>query len=367
MGHDAHPDAGRPVLGTVDQSDLTRGWTGLVLRTAHAEVTLLPEQGCDVYAFVDRRTGVDVLWKTPWAMPPRGSGRWNAEDEPEWLERYPGGWQVLLPNGGAASRLPGDVTWGFHGEASRIPWEVVATGDDGGTGGPAVADDDGARLPHDAAPWAELTTRLTRSPLRLHRRVDLRGTTLGITESVTNTGPDPIEVMWSHHPAFGAPLIAEGTTIEAGARTVVADAREPGTDLVPGSRHDWPLARTRTGADVDLSVIPAAPRATLAYLTDLTGDAATVTIANAELDLGVTLRWDPTTFPHAWLWQELHAHPGAPWWREAYVCAVEPASTIPGHGIAHARDVGAPLHRIDAGATSTTRIEAVLVQPSVES
>lgn len=337
------------VPASVAEQPLPGGWTGVVLRTKLAEAVLLPEKGADILSLIDRRTGVDLLWKSPWSMPPRAQGRWNAEDEPEWLERYPGGWQLLCPNGGTASPpVPGARVWGFHGEASRIPWTVTEQSSNAQTA------------------QVQLSTRLTRAPLRLWRQVVLDGARLTIHESVTNTGPDPIEIMWSHHPAFGAPLMGPSSRIETGARSVTADDLAPGTDLVPGERSPWPLASTVHGSDVDLSRLPPSgrPRATFAYLHDF--EEASYAISNPDIDLGVALTWDRDLFPYAWLWQELNATPGPPWWRQAYVTAIEPATTMPGQGIATARDHGARLWRLAAEETTTTRIDAVLYRPGSE-
>ena len=330
----------------VSEVDLGAGWTGLRLSSDDLEVTLLPQQGCDVHALVDRRTGVDVLWKTPWAMPPYGSGRWNAEDEAEWLERYCGGWQLLCPNGGDASEAPGGLTWGWHGEASRIPWQLLDSG----------VDDAGST-------YAVLRTRLTRAPLQIERRVAVSGPVLSIEETVTNTSPDPIEIMWSHHPAFGAPLIGPSTRIYTSATTITADASDAGADLQPSARGDWPHPVPPAGREpADFSRIPTAPRATLAYLGDFAG-AGWYAMVNPEIELGVGLRWDAELFPHAWYWQELRASGGAPWWGEVYGTAIEPASTIPGHGIAHAKSVGANLVQLAGGEARSTRVEATTFVP----
>lgn len=317
--------------------DLPRGWRGLALRTAEVEVVLLPEKGCDIYSLTDRESGVDVLFKTPWGLPPRGPAALPPGSESAWLERYPGGWQVLCPNGGAETDAPG-TRWGFHGEACLVPWELV----DSGPG------------------FAELTVRLHHAPLRLRRRVSLEGRLLTVDESVTNTSPDELELMWSHHPAFGAPLVGPDAVITTGASTVVADDKAPGTLLAPGSRHTWPVASTADGGEVDLSMIPDPPTAQLAYLTDFAQDAGWFAISNPRLGLGVGMRWPTEVFGHAWLWQELNATPGYPWWREAYVCAVEPATTFPGQGVATARSAGASLLRLAGGETRDVVLEAVL-------
>jgi hypothetical protein len=321
--------------------ELARGWRGLVLRSEHVEVVLLPAKGCDVYSWTDLATGVDVLFKTPWGLPPATPGA-SADSMTAWLERYPGGWQVLCPNGGDETEAPGGVRWGFHGEACLVPWEVTGTG--------VVGD----------AAWAELGTRLHRAPLRLRRRVSVSGRLLTIEESVTNESPDQVELMWSHHPAFGAPFLDGGCVIATGASTVLADDEAPGTALAPGSRHRWPVAATEDGADLDLSVVPdpAAARSHLAYLTGF--DEGWFAITNERLGLGAGLRWPVEVFPHAWFWQEVHATPGYPWWRQVYVCAVEPATTEGGHGVAAARRKGLSLLRLAGGQTRSVLLEAVL-------
>jgi hypothetical protein len=317
--------------------DLPRGWRGLALRSAEVEVVLLPGKGCDVYSLTDRESGVDVLFKTPWGLPPREPGP-AADSMTAWLERYPGGWQVLCPNGGAEATAPGGVRWGFHGEACLVPWEVTGTGDD----------------------WAELSVRLHRAPLLLRRRVTLTGRLLTIDESVTNTSPDPVELMWSHHPAFGAPFLSQDCVLATSARTLLADDEAPGTLLAPGSSHQWPKVSTKDGAALDLSTLPAAPAAQLAYLTDL--DEGWFAITNPRLGIGVGLRWPVEVFGHAWFWQELASTPGYPWWREAYVCAIEPAATFPGQGLDAARRKGTGPLTLAGGERREVRLEAVLFQ-----
>lgn len=321
-----------------DPVELARGWRGLALRSAEVEVVLLPDKGCDIYSWTDRASGVDVLFKTPWGLPPLAPVA-TGDSHAAWQERYPGGWQVLCPNGGAESEAPGGgVRWGFHGEASLVPWEVVAEGPD----------------------WVELTVRLHRAPLRLRRRITLSGRLLTVDESVTNSSPDGIEFMWSHHPAFGPPFLDPDCVLTTNASAVVADEQIPGTLLSPGSRHRWPHVSTVDGEPLDLSRLPSAPAMQLAYLTEFTDDHGWYAITNERLGLGVGIRWPTETFGHAWLWQELNASPGYPWWREAYVCAIEPASTIPGHGVETARRKGSSLCRVDGGETRSVTLEAVL-------
>lgn len=284
--------------------ELARGVPTLELHSDDLAVTLLPDNGCDIHELLDRRTGIDLLFKTPWARRPAGAAVWAPDSQAHWLARYRGGWQVLLPNGGAGATVAGGYR-GFHGEASQIPWAVESIAD------------------HEV----RLSATLVSAPLRVERRVRLDGCTLVIDEAVTNTSPEPVELMWSHHPAFGPPFLDEGCVLAVDASSLRADDDDPGTDLVPGSTHPWSEATARDGAVIDYRHVPGpgSGRATLAYLDGL-GTGA-FSLWNPRLALGVRVAWPVDVFPVAWLWQELGATTTFPWFGRAYVMAVEPATT----------------------------------------
>ncbi|HEY1478517.1 MAG TPA: aldose 1-epimerase [Gaiellales bacterium] len=309
-------------------------WAAIELGTPELAVTLLPEKGCDIVEVIDRRTGIDVLGRPPWGFGRRPTTLSSAE---RFIESYPGGWQVLLPNGGDAVAQQG-TEWGFHGEAAIVPWSLDA---------------------HDATS-ARLSTWLTSAPLELEREIRVQARSVEVVERVRNAGGDAIDVMWGQHPAFGAPLIEPGARIETSARTFTADDRAPGAGLDPGARSSWPHASLADGGTLDLSVIPpdSEPRSILGYLSDF--DEGAYTIANARLGLAVTLRWPLELYSHAWFWQELRALPGFPWFRRAYLAAIEPNTTIPGQGIERARARGGVPLTLAAGETREARLELVL-------
>ncbi|GAB2617371.1 aldose 1-epimerase [Pseudactinotalea suaedae] len=312
------------------------GWPALEMVTAGARVQLIPELGCDIVSFVDARTEVDVLWRVPWGIPPRSTGPFSAPTETEWGERFPGGWNVLCPNAGAATPAPGGTTWGFHGEAALLPWTVIGTGVEG------------ERV------WAELEVGLIRAPLRLHRRLELIGSALAVTETLTNLAPVPIEVMWSQHPSFGAPLVAAGTRIETGAGVTETDDTIADGDLAAGQRSTWPHAPAQDGSAVDLSRIPDFPTHRLVYLSEF--ETGWARLVNDAIGLAARLEWDTSVYPSAWLWQELGDTPGHPWWKRAYVCAIEPGTTYPGQGLEVAKTKGGTPLRLAGGETRTVTV-----------
>jgi hypothetical protein len=302
-------------------------------------VTLLPDRGADIHAVEDLRTGVDVLWHTPWGLRRRGANNPRPGSAEAWLDTYAGGWQLLLPSGGAPSSHRG-VHHSYHGEACSLPWAAtIGTAVDGGD-------------------HVELRARLVDSPLLVERIVSLvpGRREVVVAERVTNESDRPLEYMWVHHPAFGAPLVAPGARIRTSASTILADASHdgPGNPLEPGTSHGWPLARTRDGGRLDLSVIPAAAsgRRLLGYLRGF--DQGAASIENEALDLACTLSWDLDVFPYAWLWQELGATAGPPWHGRAYTIAIEPATSFPATGLGGVVESSATHRTLAAGATAAT-------------
>src|SRR5579871_341772 len=235
--------------------------------------TILPDKGADFYGLIYKPRGVDVLWKTPWALRALGRGVQSArESMAAWLDAYPGGWQTLFPSGGGPCTYKG-VELNFHGEASMCAWDHEVR----------VAERDRVEV--------FLHTRLSRSPFRIERTVSLQAghAALAIRDSITNEGGEDMDYMWGHHPAFGAPFLGPACRIDLGARAVHADDQfdGPWNPLAPATDCPWPLA-TRDGVSTDLSRVPGpdSPRHSLAYLSFEQGWYA---ITNCDLGFGVGL------------------------------------------------------------------------------
>jgi Domain of unknown function (DUF4432) len=144
---------------------------------------------------------------------------------------------------------------------------------------------------------------------------------LSVKETVENGSSEPVEVMWVHHPGFGAPFVDARCRLDTGATTLIGDADAPGTVLPRDYVGPLPEA---------FRFAPGGPRAVFGALTDFT--APWFALTSQTHGFGIAMAWDPDIFPHAWFWQECHASSGFPWNREAYVVAVEPANALPGEG-----------------------------------
>ncbi len=291
----------------------------LTLLSDELEIVLLPPKGGDIYSVIDRSTGIDVLFKTPWGwrdpalLPPFGTS------QRDWLARYAGGWQVLLPHAGPEGSCGGQVR-GFHGEAAIVPWHVArATGSS-----------------------ADLTVELFTAPLAVTRHIELRGPVCGIRETVVNLAAEPVPLSWVHHPAFGPPFAGPECRMESGARTLITDATAPGTLLPADATIPVRAVADAAGQPLDLGRLPSArePRELFGALTDF--DGGWFAFTNTGLGFGIGLAWDTSAFEHAWFWQECHATKGFPWYGRAYAVAVEPANVLPGSGQIAGRRRGEP-------------------------
>jgi len=277
------------------------------LRSDDLEVVVDPGPGADITSLRDLRTGIDVLFRTPWADHAQAvrDGRavpttYDPVAGP--LETYRGGWQLLCPVAGAPRPVHGAPTT-FHGEAMAATWTVVESSDS----------------------TARLAVELYSVPVRIERSLDLAAGTLRITDQLTNLSDVDLELDYVSHPAFAGAFLDGRVRLDTGARRYTADPATEGSFVAPGSHHLWPIA-----GETDLREVPKAGERRMAFgwLSDFAAHWASIT--NLDLGLAVRLDWDGTHLPYAWFWQELNFGESWPWHRRARVIAIEPASTITG-------------------------------------
>ena len=326
-------------------SEQTLGKTVRALKIENdlLSTTVLLDKGADIYDLIYKPKNMDVLWKSPWGLIEPARHLYSASHSvAAWLEAYAGGWQEIFPSGGGPAEYKG-IELNFHGEASMIPWdhEVVASGDD--------------------AAEVRLSTRLFRSPFRIERtmRVEAGKPVLILRERVTNEAGEDMDYMWSHHPAFGAPFISKDCVVDVGTKSFISDDGYAGNanPMKLDTEYQWPMAE-----GVDMSQIPGedTPRDILAYFKDF--EEAWFSITNREIGFGVGCVWDKDAFPYAWYWQEMHASPGYPWYKGAYVMAIEPASSIPGQGLVNVMEKTKSHRTLKPGESAEAEISAVFYE-----
>ncbi len=335
---------------TISETIVGRACQALVLENDWLSTTVLLDQGADIHTLIYKPQGVDVLWKPP--RPPREPGVGPApvgDSFAVWVAHYRGGWQIIFPNFGPAGEYKG-APLDFHGEAARTVWQVEALG----------AGDEHA--------YVTLGVTLLRSPFRIQRRMSLKShqPLLSIEETITNEGPEAMDCMWGHHPAFGPPLVSPDSFIDTGARLIESDDdySVTGNDVPLGQTWRWPLIRNRRGDPLDLSRLPApgSGHSRVLFLKDF--EESWYALTNPTLGFGVGLVWNGDLFPYACFWQETGGVREYPFFGAAYVTAIEPNSSYPGHGLtAVMRETGTQLV-LAPGQSRTLDLKAVLYSGS---
>ncbi len=173
----------------------------LVLQNAFCRVALWPEMGGAITSYVDRDTGVDIIWRNPYGQP----ARTRVVDQPmargsDLYDVMDGSWYVSLP----AGFFPGDyfgAPIGTHGELRALPWAVESI--ERTETGLAVT----------------LVGKSVRTPLVYRRTLTLgrNDPLMRWTETVENRSRSPLPVAWLQHPTFGGPCSRRCKIRHAGA------------------------------------------------------------------------------------------------------------------------------------------------------
>jgi len=331
-----------PIRACVDKIRISE-WDVVRLEAHPLQVDVVPGKGGDILSVRWLPSDIDLLWTSPWGLRRKGATSMATDSVSRFLESYPGGWQSIFPNGGDACVDDG-VEHGFHGEACLASWQVERV----------FAEPEQAGV--------VMSALLERSNFFMTKQITVEQGSVVIVESARNLSAHSREVMWSHHPAFGPPFLSEDCIVGADARRfVVDDERDtPAGDLPPGSISKWPHAAAKTGGIVDLGSIPAGPSDRFGYLTDF--EAPRMWIRNPSLGLVAEITWDLSVFPYAWFWLEKNATVGYPWFGDAFVLGLEPASSYPGQGIVNVRRKTTNLLRFAEGETKTAEVRLTVSQ-----
>lgn len=294
--------------------------SAVMLENELIRITVLLDKGADIYEFTYKPAKLDVLWKSPWGLKEPGKGITTAPNSHvAWMDHYEGGWQEIFPSGGGPSMYKG-VEMSFHGEASTLPWRFE------------VLEDSGEEIA------LRFTVKTFRTPFKLERTLRLKkgDSRLYLHEKLTNLGEEEMDFTWGHHPAIGAPFLAEGMIIDVPAEWVESQSRANQMTRLPRkTRFSWPDATDQQSQPLDLSVVPpeAQPSADLAFLGGL--KEGWYSLTNPGLGIGFGMVWPEEIFPYMWFWQEFHGSTGWPWYKSAYVMALEPFTSFDDSGLAH--------------------------------
>lgn len=307
-----------------------KGMRVVFLENEKLRVGVLVDKGTDIIEFNHKPTDTDFVWLAPGGVRNPTSYLSTAPDPlATFLDYYPGGWQEIFPNGGAPSSYLG-ASFGQHGEVSNLPWDyrVVEDGED------AVA--------------VRFSVRTQKMPFLLEKLLRLRSGEGGIQfeETLTNESAVHLRAMWGHHIVFGRPFLEEGCRVRMPEGTSVVPHDEPidpdGRRVRGGESYSWPLAADESGAEVDLSVLPArGTPSEIVYMRNLSE--GWYEIDNPKKNLGFRVEWAVRQMPYLWFWQEFGASSFYPWYGRNYNVGLEPFSSFPTNGIEGAVENGTAL------------------------
>lgn len=324
-----------------------RGRRVLALENELLRVELLPDTGSDIVSFLHKPSDTDVLWRRAGGLKRAGAdGRPAADDAQAFLDLYRGGWQECFPNGGSGVLHRG-APIPFHGELWSAAWDVH------------VEEDTPERV------RVLLAVETPRTPFRVEKRLILESgrPVLTIEETITNLSRDPMEFMWGHHPAFGAPFVDATCRIDLPPcrGSTEREAPIPTSTLAFGATFDWPMAPLAAGGELDLRQVPG-PDAGRSEWVSLSGMAeGWYGITSGARRVGFGLRWDVAVFPYLWFWQVWGGEPGHPWWGREYDFALEPWTSRPDSGLLEAIRNGT-ARTLAGGERLSTRLHAVMWQ-----
>jgi galactose mutarotase-like enzyme len=294
------------------------------------------DKGCDILELTHKPSDTEMLHQAPAGMfPPLGMPS-SPLPGGGFRDQFPGGWYVMLPNGPGPCEH-GGIAVGHHGEATFLPWDH------------AIEEDRAERV------VLRCHVRLRRMPLLIERRIILEaaGAVLRIEEAVTNESAQPLDILWGHHPTFGAPLLGASARIDIPAADIATgEAPPPAATLPPGEAGRWPVLGGQ-----DLSVFPDTGGNSQDFVRITGFDAGWFAIRNPARRAGVAVRWDETLFPLLGYWRLAGGGGDYPWYGSRTMLALEPCNDLP--SLAEAAAKGTAI-RLAPGETRATELVAAL-------
>src|SRR4051794_29254076 len=180
---------------TVDRHRPQRNWgarirdfsyLGMRLVTLENEllrVSVLAGKGADIVELNYKPRDLDFVWLNPGGVRNQTDYLSTSPDPlATFVDTYPGGWQEILPSGGAPSSHLG-AKFGQHGEVSNLPWDVRI-------------DEDSER-----AVAVTFSVRGHKAPFHLERtmRLEAGEPAVAFRETLTNESDVAVQAMWGHH------------------------------------------------------------------------------------------------------------------------------------------------------------------------
>lgn len=235
--------------------------------------------------------GDELLAQTPWQPKPFG----EMMDESAWVESWSGGWQLLVPNAGAAAYqvVPNQ---GFHGNASISPWRAT------------VVSEQSCNLELFMDGW------------QVERQVTVDPDCIRVETHLRNVSEEPQPCIATEHLILGMSALDEPGTLLSDANSKVVPLEYDGSPA-DAAAHTW--------LDSDIAQVEPGLPARLFCLSRIGPDGIRYETASTRIQI----QWDTDILPFAWLWQELGATADSPWDNKVQAMGIEPSNTDHGLGL----------------------------------
>ncbi len=248
----------------------------VLIENRYLRISILVDKGTDIIEFLYKPLDLDFMWRSPLDL--RNPTHWvptSARSDGAFLDLYGGGWQEILPRGGAPAKCA-NAEFGIHGEVSFVPWHIQVIED-----GPQEV-------------VVKFWFRTYQTPVYIEKTLRFRedSPVLCIDEQLTNEGTETLPVLWGHHPGFGQPLLSKDTSIQLPAKTVCVHDHlyYPKSRFQPGYWKEWPFAESTSGEKIDVSKVlePSTNSVELIYATDFSDGWAALINQREKIGFGLS-------------------------------------------------------------------------------
>ena len=261
---------------------------------------ILPQEGAVMSQL--SVNGTSILAKTPWSDEVTARA-YPAEDEPTWVSRWRGGWQLCAPSTGQP--VPSDGHPAFHGAASQANWTVEQVSRNEAT-----------------LDWTDdllgLAIRRTWSLLSAGR--------VKVSTKLKNLSPDSRLFGIAEHLILGGDLLKP--LIEQGVRAKLDYSSE--ATLHELDYAGAPTGRVLQGTEIgpQFKALDRTQEARVFALSGLQPQRISLSVSPWQLHID----WEG--LPHALIWQEFATSLDHPWNGEVLALGIEPTTTPHGVGAA---------------------------------
>ncbi len=294
-----------------------------VLENEYLKISILIDQGTDIFEFLYKPKDIDFMWLSPWGIrSPSNFIPTISSKEGNFMDYYEGGWQEIIPNFGISCQSQG-TEQGVHGEISLIPWDYQ------------ILENIPSRIS------IKFMVRSYRTPFYIEKILTLRSDDpkLYISERLINEGYADIDLMWAHHPAFGGAFLDDSVIIDLPNNKVkyVQYPENAGNYAeIDDPEVKWPCFKGYSGKIIDFSKSPtvedenqSVDEACLQLL-----DSSWYAVTNINKNVGFGMSWDKNIFPYLWIWRVYgKGCKAAPWWGRVSCMALEPCSSFSPTGL----------------------------------